>query len=181
MAGPEDTFIGYGRSWANTSNTPFREYKHWSHEGGISTPFIAYWPGVIRPGTMTDQVGHIIDLMPTCLDAAGVDYEIVPGVPSFAAASAALKRELTVPEVSQTVVLTRISTLSTAMPDGEDLATLARSRATMVMATEAMIVLPICSLVRPSSPRTTAMSGAMPNQAKKQRKKANHDMWKARI
>lgn len=67
------------------------------------------------------------------LDAAGVDYEIVPGVPSFAAASAALKRELTVPEVSQTVVLTRISTLSTAMPDGEDLATLARSRATMVI------------------------------------------------
>ncbi len=67
------------------------------------------------------------------LDAAGVDYEIVPGVPAFAAASAALKRELTVPEVSQTVVLTRISTLSTAMPDGEDLATLARSRATMVI------------------------------------------------
>ncbi|MFC7955563.1 precorrin-4 C(11)-methyltransferase [Rhodococcoides kroppenstedtii] len=67
------------------------------------------------------------------LDAAGADYEIVPGVPSFAAASAALKRELTVPEVSQTVVLTRISTLSTAMPDGEDLATLARSRATMVI------------------------------------------------
>ncbi|MBY6436236.1 precorrin-4 C(11)-methyltransferase [Rhodococcus kroppenstedtii] len=67
------------------------------------------------------------------LDAAGVDYDIVPGVPSFAAASAALKRELTVPEVSQTVVLTRISTLSTAMPDGEDLATLARSRATMVI------------------------------------------------
>ena len=67
------------------------------------------------------------------LDAAGVDHEIVPGVPSFAAASAALKRELTVPEVSQTVVLTRISTLSTAMPDGEDLATLARSRATMVI------------------------------------------------
>ena len=67
------------------------------------------------------------------LDAAGVDYAIVPGVPSFAAASAALKRELTVPEVSQTVVLTRISTLSTAMPEGEDLATLARSRATMVI------------------------------------------------
>ena len=49
------------------------------------------------------------------------------------------------------------------------------------MATEAMIVLPICALVSPSSSRTIAISGAMPNQAKKHRKKANHVMWKARI
>lgn len=77
------------------------------------------------------------------LDAAGVDHEIVPGVPAFAAAAAALKRELTVPEVSQTVVLTRISTLSTAMPDGEDLATLARSRATMVIHLGARQIEPI--------------------------------------
>ena len=41
MPGPEDTFIAYGRGWANVSNTPFREYKHWVHEGGISTPLIA--------------------------------------------------------------------------------------------------------------------------------------------
>jgi len=74
MPGPPDTFMSYGLPWANASNTPFRLYKHWIHEGGISTPFIAYWPGVIRPGTMTDQIGHIIDLMPTCLDAAGVEY-----------------------------------------------------------------------------------------------------------
>lgn len=67
------------------------------------------------------------------LDAAGVRYEIVPGVPAFAAAAASLGRELTVPGISQSVVLTRISTLSTAMPNGEDLPTLARSGATMVI------------------------------------------------
>lgn len=67
------------------------------------------------------------------LDALGIDYEIVPGVPAFAAAAAALKRELTVPGVAQTVTLTRVATLSTAMPPGEDLATLARSGATLVL------------------------------------------------
>lgn len=67
------------------------------------------------------------------LDALGIDYEIVPGVPAFAAAAAALKRELTVPGVAQTVTLTRAATLSTAMPPGEDLATLARSGATLVL------------------------------------------------
>ncbi|OBH90744.1 precorrin-4 C(11)-methyltransferase [Mycobacterium sp. E2989] len=67
------------------------------------------------------------------LDALGIAYEIVPGVPSFAAAAAALKRELTVPGVAQTVTLTRVATLSTAMPPGEDLATLARSGGTLVL------------------------------------------------
>jgi precorrin-4/cobalt-precorrin-4 C11-methyltransferase len=67
------------------------------------------------------------------LNTLGIDYEIVPGVPAFAAAAAALKRELTVPGVSQTVTLTRVATLSTAMPPGEDLASLARSGATLVL------------------------------------------------
>ncbi|QLL05448.1 precorrin-4 C(11)-methyltransferase [Mycobacterium vicinigordonae] len=67
------------------------------------------------------------------LDASSIKYEIVPGVPAFAAAAAVLKRELTVPGVAQTVVLTRVSTLSTAMPSGEDLATLSRSRATLIL------------------------------------------------
>ena len=44
MPGPADTYIAYGRNWANVSNTPFREYKHWVHEGGISTPLIVHWP-----------------------------------------------------------------------------------------------------------------------------------------
>jgi precorrin-4/cobalt-precorrin-4 C11-methyltransferase len=67
------------------------------------------------------------------LDALNIDYEIVPGVPAFAAAAAALKRELTVPGIAQTVTLTRVATLSTAMPPGEDLATLAQSGATLVL------------------------------------------------
>ena len=67
------------------------------------------------------------------LDAAGVDYEVVPGVPAFAAAAAALRRELTVPGVAQTVTLTRVATLSTAMPDGEDLRTLSKPGATLVL------------------------------------------------
>ena len=67
------------------------------------------------------------------LDGLGVDYEIVPGVPAFAAAAAALGRELTVPGVAQTVTLTRVATLSTAMPPGEDLATLSASGSTLVL------------------------------------------------
>ncbi|MFY1632055.1 precorrin-4 C(11)-methyltransferase [Solwaraspora sp. WMMB335] len=67
------------------------------------------------------------------LDAAGVPYQIVPGVPAFAAAAAALGRELTVPQVGQSVILTRVSARSTPMPPGEDLATLGASRATLVL------------------------------------------------
>ncbi|MFI8884042.1 precorrin-4 C(11)-methyltransferase [Streptomyces sp. NPDC053813] len=67
------------------------------------------------------------------LDEAGVPYEVVPGVPAFAAAAAALKRELTVPTVGQTVILTRIAHRATAMPEGEDLATLGRSGALIVL------------------------------------------------
>ncbi|SOJ55778.1 Precorrin-4 C(11)-methyltransferase [Mycobacterium simulans] len=67
------------------------------------------------------------------LDALGIDYEIVPGVPAFAVAAAVLKRELTVPGVAQTVTLTRVATLSTPMSAGEDLATLAQSGATLVL------------------------------------------------
>jgi len=67
------------------------------------------------------------------LDAAGVPYDVVPGVPAFAAAAAALKRELTVPGVSQSVILTRISRRATPMPAGEDLADLGRSGATLVL------------------------------------------------
>ena len=67
------------------------------------------------------------------LEVMGIEYEIVPGVPAFAAAAAALKRELTVPGVAQTVTLSRVATLSTPMPPGEDLANLARTGATLVL------------------------------------------------
>jgi precorrin-4/cobalt-precorrin-4 C11-methyltransferase len=67
------------------------------------------------------------------LDAAGVPYDVTPGVPAFAAAAAALKRELTVPGVGQSVILTRTSARATPMPPGEDLTTLSASRSTMVL------------------------------------------------
>lgn len=70
--GPEDTYIAYGRGWATVSNTPFREYKHWVHEGGISTPFIAHWPkGIEARGQLRRQPGHLIDIAATCVDVAG--------------------------------------------------------------------------------------------------------------
>ncbi|MEV0132730.1 precorrin-4 C(11)-methyltransferase [Dactylosporangium sp. NPDC050688] len=67
------------------------------------------------------------------LDAAGVPYEIVPGVPAFAAAAASLGRELTVPGVAQTLILTRTAARATPMPPGEELPALAASRATLVL------------------------------------------------
>ena len=74
MPGGPDTHVAYGRGWANVSNTPFREYKHWVHEGGISTPLIAHWPKGIaadRNGRLVKDPGHLIDVMATCLDVAG--------------------------------------------------------------------------------------------------------------
>jgi precorrin-4/cobalt-precorrin-4 C11-methyltransferase len=67
------------------------------------------------------------------LDRLGISYDVTPGVPAFAAAAAALKRELTIPEASQTVILTRTAMKSSAMPEGEDLAALARSGATLAI------------------------------------------------
>jgi arylsulfatase len=65
----------YGAGWANASNSPFRYYKHYAHEGGIGTPFIVHWPKVIKDGgAIRQQVGHIIDIMPTFLDVAGGTY-----------------------------------------------------------------------------------------------------------
>jgi arylsulfatase A-like enzyme len=77
MPGPANTYIAYGRGWANVSNTPFREYKHWTHEGGISTPLIAHWPLGIRgdrAGRLERQPGHLIDIMATCVDLSGAAY-----------------------------------------------------------------------------------------------------------
>jgi len=73
--GGPDSYWSYGLPWANASNTPFRLYKHWVHEGGISTPLIAYWPGKIKqPGSITHQPGHLIDFMATCIDLANAHY-----------------------------------------------------------------------------------------------------------
>ncbi|GGF30885.1 arylsulfatase [Echinicola rosea] len=70
-------FLTYGRSWANASNTPFREYKHWIHEGGIATPFIVHWPEGIkdtRKGTRVDAYGHLPDIMATFIDLSMSEY-----------------------------------------------------------------------------------------------------------
>jgi len=73
--GPMTSYRSVDPPWANASNTPFRKYKVWDHEGGICTPFIAYWPKVIKnAGQFTDQVGHIIDIMATLADISGTPY-----------------------------------------------------------------------------------------------------------
>ena len=75
MPGNANTWVSYGEEWANVSNTPFRLYKHWAHEGGIATPLIVYWPkGIKAKGQLRTQPGHLIDIMATCIDIAGIDY-----------------------------------------------------------------------------------------------------------
>ncbi len=79
MPGPDDTYIGYGLPWANVSNTPFREYKHWVHEGGISSPLVAHWPRGIpeaRRNALCAEPAHLIDIMATCVDVAGAAYPV---------------------------------------------------------------------------------------------------------
>lgn len=88
MPGGPDTYIAYGLPWANASNTPFRRYKHWVHEGGISSPLIAHWPKGIdsnRHNKLESQPAHLIDLMATCVDLSQCEYpkkvgehEIIP-------------------------------------------------------------------------------------------------------
>jgi len=75
MPGGADTYIAYGKGWANSSNTPFRLYKHWVHEGGISSPLVAHWPGGIRArGELRSQPAHLIDIMATCVELSQAHY-----------------------------------------------------------------------------------------------------------
>ncbi|MDN3690465.1 arylsulfatase [Cyclobacterium jeungdonense] len=75
MAGSDQTYHAYGPVWANVSNTPFREFKHWVNEGGVATPLIAHWPAVIRDrGQIRHQPGHLIDIMATVVDITGATY-----------------------------------------------------------------------------------------------------------
>jgi len=75
LLGTNESFESYRRPWANVSNTPFRLYKHWVHEGGIATPHIMHWPvGIKAGGELRHQPGHIIDIMPTCCKVAGATY-----------------------------------------------------------------------------------------------------------
>ena len=71
--GAEDTYASYGRAWANLSNTPFRYYKQWVHEGGIATPFIVHWPsGHLRDGAVVHTPFQLTDVLPTLLDACDI-------------------------------------------------------------------------------------------------------------
>lgn len=96
--GGEDTYQSYGTAWANLSNTPFRLYKHWIHEGGIATPLIVHWPdGIKERGGLRHAPGQLPDIMATVLEVTGARYpashrghEILPCegeslAPSFAA------------------------------------------------------------------------------------------------
>lgn len=74
------SYLTQGRNWANASNTPYRKYKTTDYEGGTRTPMIAWWPGKIEPGSITDQPGHLIDFMPTMLELAGAEVtQELPG------------------------------------------------------------------------------------------------------
>jgi arylsulfatase A-like enzyme len=70
--GSAKTFLGLGPAWATVANAPFRQYKSWTHEGGIATPLIAHWPnGIPARGELRKNQGHLIDLAPTILELAG--------------------------------------------------------------------------------------------------------------
>ncbi|MFZ9938247.1 MAG: arylsulfatase [Luteolibacter sp.] len=73
-AGGKDTFMSYDLPWANVSNAPFRLFKHWVHEGGISTPLIARWPAGIRAPVVAHEPTHVVDILPTILDVTGAAY-----------------------------------------------------------------------------------------------------------
>jgi len=72
--GPAESYRTYDTEWAQASNTPFRLYKQWVHEGGMSTPMIVRWPNVVQADTLTRQPAHLIDIMPTLVELAGAEY-----------------------------------------------------------------------------------------------------------
>lgn len=73
--GQRGTHQSYGSGWANLGNTPLRMYKHFTHEGGISTPFIAHWPKQLAPREQWVRApAHVMDIMPTILEATGAEY-----------------------------------------------------------------------------------------------------------
>jgi arylsulfatase A-like enzyme len=77
VMGTDESFESYRLPWANASNTPFRLFKHWTHEGGISTPLIVHWPeGVVNSGRTSDRPGMLMDIMATCIEVTGAEYPL---------------------------------------------------------------------------------------------------------
>lgn len=76
VPGSASTYLCLGPGWSNMCNAPFRRHKTWVHEGGTCTPFIAHWPnGIAARGELRRSHGHIIDIVPTILDLAGVSSD----------------------------------------------------------------------------------------------------------
>jgi arylsulfatase A-like enzyme len=80
VPGGQEVFASYGRPWANLSNTPFREYKHWVHEGGIATPLVACWPAGLEPSQITHVPHQLTDIMATVLEITGVEHPSADGI-----------------------------------------------------------------------------------------------------
>jgi arylsulfatase A-like enzyme len=77
VLGTDESFESYRLPWANASNTPFRLFKHWTHEGGISTPLIVHWPeGSVNPGRRSNRPGQLMDIMATCIEVTGAEYPL---------------------------------------------------------------------------------------------------------
>lgn len=74
MPGPADTFVTAGPAWSCLSNTPFRDHKQSNYEGGIASPLITWWPGVVKAGQITAELSHITDITATVLDVSGQAY-----------------------------------------------------------------------------------------------------------
>jgi len=75
MPGSVYSTVFEGQSWATLSNTPLRRYKHFNHEGGIATPLIVHWPArIATKGEYRQQVGHVVDIMATCVDVGKAKY-----------------------------------------------------------------------------------------------------------
>ena len=80
LIGQRGSYVTYDEPWANVSNTPFKKYKHFMHEGGMITPCIIQWPAGIQPKAgYSNEIGHVIDLLPTALELAGVTSKGLPG------------------------------------------------------------------------------------------------------
>lgn len=74
LPGTPESYDGYEYSWASASNTPFKWFKHWTHEGGISTPLIVWYPSLIKTSRISNAVGYIADIMPTLVEISGAKY-----------------------------------------------------------------------------------------------------------
>ena len=84
VLGSADSYLCLGPGWSTVSNTPFRRHKTWVHEGGIATPFIVHWPaGIQEKHVLRNDICHLIDLVPTILDVAGVKPVMPADAPPF--------------------------------------------------------------------------------------------------